>query len=145
MAETASASGHGLNANAQQEAAAAWTMRVKLHDISLSRNDGAEEDDFKTWSHVQLVTRGAPNSAIWYGPLDGQRQNFAFTSAANGFKKAQYNYDRGTKQAELSNQLICDLYESRLEVSSCKSTSRPRWRGIAQQRPLLRWQESPAQ
>ncbi len=102
--------------NADDEQTTAWNMRIKLHDISLSRSDGAEEDDFKTWSQIQLVTRGSPNSALWYGPLDGQKQSLAFTSAANGFKKAQYNYDRGTKSVVLNNQLICDLYESRLEV-----------------------------
>ena len=93
-------------------------MRVKLHQISLSRSDGAEEDDFKTWAHVQLVTRGAANSALWYGSLDGLKQNLAFTSSANGFIKAQYNYNRGSKPALLDNQLICDLYESRLDVSA---------------------------
>jgi hypothetical protein len=82
MSDAAASAGDTGNVSAQTDAAGAWSMRVKLHQISLSRSDGAEEDDFKTWAHVQLVTRGAANSALWYGSLDGLKQNLAFTSSS---------------------------------------------------------------
>ena len=65
---------------------------------------------------MELITRGAPNSALWYGPLDGVKAPLGRTSVANGFKNAQYNFDRGTKRVKLTNTLICDLFESHLKV-----------------------------
>ena len=95
-----------------------WSMRVLLNTITLSRNDSEEEDDFKTWTQVSWLTRGAENGELWYSHMDGPKAALGRTSTANGFKAAQYNFDRGTKPVPLTSARICEVFESKLEVRS---------------------------
>ena len=98
--------------------APAWNMRVLLNTISLWRSDGAEEDDFKTWCRVKMTTRGVDNAGLWYTYQDGHKEKMGWTSTANGFKRAQYNFDRATKDVQLTNALMRDLSDTRAEVRS---------------------------
>ncbi len=79
-----------------------FSLKVALHRVELSRADGAEEDDFKTWANTTFKARGRPWQRIWYGPQDApQERNLCKTSVTNGMD-AYYNYTRTSRQVPVS-------------------------------------------
>lgn len=41
-------------------------FRIALSTFSATRTDGVAEDDFKTFAQATILTRGRPNSNLWY-------------------------------------------------------------------------------
>lgn len=118
-----------------------FAMKISLKHIWLTRSDQLEEDDFKTWAHVQIATLdessvdcaedidralrdeelASPtsqpvfrrNNRLWYA--FGDNSQLSKTSVTNGMEAA-YNYVRGSKRVRLAPELVEDLRKSRVEV-----------------------------
>eukprot|EP01138_Halocafeteria_seosinensis_P015775 gb/GECG01016099.1/.p1 GENE.gb/GECG01016099.1/~~gb/GECG01016099.1/.p1 ORF type:complete len:1432 (+),score=227.60 gb/GECG01016099.1/:1-4296(+) len=129
-----------------------FSMRVLLKHIWLQRSDEAEEDDFKTWAHVQIATLDEnyvksseeidqmlqqhllpTMSQTSDTPLFhrnnrlwyafGENSTLSKTSVTNGME-ASYNYDRRSKRVSLSSKVIEELNRSRVEVVFYKGAER---------------------
>ena len=98
-------------------------LRISLHTISVQREDGAVEDDFKTWSEVVLLGGdGVPSALAWYA---GEDANLARTSVTNGNEQAAYNYARTSKPLALTEAAVSSLVASTVVVRLLRGCPAP--------------------